>query len=120
MVMGRKTYESIGRPLPGRRNVVLTHQALQWPGVEVFSSWAAAKAQLTSSPEVMVIGGAQLYAQTLEEVSEIYLTRIHHVFQADTFLPLVAWPSWTCRTQEEKAADAQNAYAMTFSHWVKR
>ena len=85
ILMGRKTYESIGRPLGGRRNVVLSSQPV--PGVETYSSLEAALSALADQERVFVIGGGELYAQLLGRADEIYLTLVHTEVEADTYFP---------------------------------
>ncbi|HXD06140.1 MAG TPA: dihydrofolate reductase [Burkholderiaceae bacterium] len=88
VLMGRRTYESIGRPLPGRRNIVVSRNAgFSAPGVEVLPSLEAALRAVGDAPKVFVIGGAQLYAQALPLVDELVLTEIDRDFEADTFFP---------------------------------
>ncbi len=85
LLMGRKTFDSIGRPLPGRRNVVLSSRPV--PGVESYHTLDAALAALANQERVFVIGGGQLYAQLLERADEIYLTLVHADAEADIFFP---------------------------------
>lgn len=87
VVMGRKTWESLGRPLPGRRNVVVTRQQLQAPGCEVAHSLGEALALFASEEELFVIGGAQLYALALPLADRLYLTHIGHPFEGDAYFP---------------------------------
>ncbi len=91
VIMGRKTYDSIGRPLPGRRNIVVTRNP-QWQaaGVDAVNSLDAALALVADAPKVFVIGGAQLYAQALPLAHELVLTEVDANFEGDTFFP--AWP----------------------------
>lgn len=89
VIMGRKTYESIGRPLPGRRNIVITRQE-HWTaaGVDAVSSLDAALALAAEAPKVFVIGGAQIYEQALPHADQIVLTEVQADFpDADTFFP---------------------------------
>ena len=88
IIMGRKTFESIGRPLPGRRNLVITRNP-QWraDGVEAVASLASALEMTAAVPKVFVIGGAQIYAQALPLVDELHLTEIDADFAADVFFP---------------------------------
>ncbi|WP_439134606.1 dihydrofolate reductase [Pseudomaricurvus sp.] len=90
IIMGRKTFESIGRPLPGRTNIVITRQKdWQADGVEVVSSLEVAieRAAEESPEEVMVIGGAQIYEAGLPLADRVYLTQIHQTFEGDTWFP---------------------------------
>lgn len=88
IIMGRKTFDSIGRPLPGRRNLVITRNP-QWQagGVETASSLARALEMAADAPKVFVIGGAQIYAQALPLADELHLTEIEADFAADAFFP---------------------------------
>ena len=85
VLMGRKTWESIGRPLPGRRNVVLSSSPVT--GVETYASIEEALHALSSSERVFVIGGGNVYAQLLERADELYLTLVDREVEADTFFP---------------------------------
>ena len=91
VIMGRNTWESIGRPLPGRRNIVVTRNA-QWhaAGAEAAPSLAAAMAMVHDAPRVFAIGGEQVFAEALPLAEELHLTEIHAEFDADTFFP--PWP----------------------------
>lgn len=102
VVMGRKTWQSIGRPLPGRPNIVVTRDAAFRPaGAEVFPDIAAALARAqvlaaeSGAPEVMVIGGGQIYAETLAQAERIYLTEVHARPEGDTTLPDLDPAQWT-------------------------
>jgi len=85
ILMGRKTWESIGRPLPGRRNVVLSSSPV--PGVETYASAEDALRALASAERVFVIGGGTVYAQLLDRADELYLTLVDREVEADTFFP---------------------------------
>lgn len=114
IVMGRKTQQSIGRALPGRRNLVLTHQRIAIPGIEVVHSLKEALLQTAGSEEVMIIGGAAVFKEALPVANRIYLTRIHHRFDADVFFPELD-AHWHCVSQAQRAPDEKNTYALTFS-----
>lgn len=114
VIMGRKTYESIGKPLPGRRNLVLSRQAIKIAGVEVYSSLEDAILTAKLETEVMIIGGSELFKQALPLASKIYLTKIHHRFEADVFFPQFDEANWQLREMGSQQADDKNAYAMTF------
>ncbi len=91
VIMGRKTYDSIGRPLPGRRNIVVTRNPLwQAAGVDAVTSLDTALALVADAPKVFVIGGAQLYAQALPLAHELVLTEVDADYAGDTFFP--EWP----------------------------
>ena len=95
ILMGRKTFESIGRPLPGRKNIVLTSDpGFHAEGCEVAHSLAQAMSLATDADELMVIGGASLYEHFLPEADRIYLTQIEKEFAGDTFFPPFSPEDW--------------------------
>jgi len=85
VLMGRKTFEALGKSLPNRRNVVLTHRAL--PGIETYAAIDAALAALADQQLVFVIGGGEVYAQLLDNADHRYLTHVHRDVTADAFFP---------------------------------
>jgi dihydrofolate reductase len=85
IVMGRRTWASIGKPLPNRRNVILTSHPV--PGMECYRNTGELLASLASEPRVFIIGGAALYAAFLETADELYLTLVHRDVEGDTFFP---------------------------------
>ena len=120
IVMGRRTYESIGRPLPGRTNVVVTRgPAWSRPGVVVAHSLEAAFAAAKAAPEVMVIGGAQLYAESLPRATRIEYTRVHGTPEGDTRFAPLDLSRWREVARHEHPADARNAYALSFISYVR-
>lgn len=115
IVMGRKTYESIGRPLPGRHNIVISRNpAFSAPGCTVVPSVDAALAAAGEVAEVMVIGGAQLYAETLPRAQRIYLTRIDAGFDGDAWFPALDADVWQECQRAEHVPDDKNPYPYTF------
>ena len=115
VLMGRKTFDSIGRPLPGRTNLVLTRSP-GWsaPGVTVVPDLDAALRAAGAAAELMVAGGAQVYALALPRATRIYLTRIHAVIAGDTWLPEIADTDWRETARELHPIDARHPYAMSF------
>lgn len=88
MIMGRKTYDSIGRPLPGRRNIVITrNEDFTADGIEVVGSLEKALALVEGEEEVMIIGGAQIFEQSMAIADRLYITFINHSFKGDTYFP---------------------------------
>ncbi len=87
VVMGRKTYESLGRPLPNRTNVVVTRQRIEIPGCRVVHSFDEAAALFGADEELFVIGGAQIYAEALPRADRFYLTRVGRAYEGDTLFP---------------------------------
>ena len=119
IMMGRTTYESIGKPLPGRLNIVLSKTLSSLEGVLVFDSLDKALDHVQDVPELMIIGGAKLYSQTIDLATRIYLTRIHHKFQADAYFPKLDERLWTCQKSEFRPKDEKNLYDMTFCFYEK-
>ncbi|ENY73910.1 dihydrofolate reductase [Aeromonas diversa CDC 2478-85] len=118
VLMGRRTFESIGRPLPGRRNLVISRNSDYAPnGVEVFQSVDAALATLSEFndvDELMVIGGGRLYAQLLERADVLYLTHIDLAVEGDTHFPDYRVYAWAQRDEVCHQADERNPYAYRF------
>jgi dihydrofolate reductase len=119
VVMGRKTYDSIGRALPGRANLVVTRQAdWQAPGCETIVSVLAAlaRAQEIAGEEgtVCIIGGGEIYREALPAVDIIYLTEVHHAFEGDATFPVLAPTQWREISRERHEADTRNHYAYSF------
>jgi len=115
LLMGRRTWESIGRPLPGRRNLVVSRRGdFAAPGAEVFPSIDDALGALASVPEVMVIGGASLYQALLPSVTRLYLTRVHARCRGEVRFPDIKQQEWTEIARETHPGDERNDYAMTF------
>ncbi|KQC01903.1 dihydrofolate reductase [Pedobacter sp. Hv1] len=116
IIMGRKTYDSIGRPLPNRRNIVITrNKELLIAGVEVVSSIAEAISLCANENEVFIIGGAEIYKHALPLTNCIYLTVVHQQYEADAFFPELNENEWTTIHQEYHEADEKNSVAYTFS-----
>jgi len=115
IVMGRKTFESIGRPLPDRANIVISRRPdFSAAGCTVVSSIEEALAAAGSAAEVMVIGGAELFRALLPRTDQIYLTRVHASVPGDTFFPEVVWDDWIELESEYHPADDRHAYPFTF------
>ncbi|OGO94456.1 MAG: hypothetical protein A3F10_02955 [Coxiella sp. RIFCSPHIGHO2_12_FULL_42_15] len=115
IVMGRNTYESIGRPLPKRRNILLSRQpGLQIPEVEVYPSLDQVLFALRREPEVMVVGGQFLFERTIALARTMYLTFIDLDVEGDTFFPTWDEADWQVDLQEEHAPDSENPYAYRF------
>lgn len=117
VIMGRKTWESIGRPLPGRRMIVVTRQPnFQADGCELAASLPAAcgLASAGATNEAFIIGGAEIYRQALPLASRLYLTRVHATIAGDKFFPDYAASDWQLASSESFPADENNEYATTF------
>lgn len=108
VIMGRKTFDSVGKPLPNRRNIIVTRQTIQIEGCEVVSSVEAALALCASEEEVFIVGGAEIYRLAMPLTNRIYLTRVHKDFEADTFFPEIDENDWKITSQEDFDADEKN------------
>ena len=116
IIMGRKTYDSIGRPLPNRKNIVITRQKdLVIEGVHIVNSMEEALSLCANENEVFIIGGAEIYKSALSFTNLIYLTTVHHHYDADAFFPELAKKDWKEINQEYHPADEKNSVAYTFS-----
>jgi len=115
IIMGRRTFESVGRALPGRRSIVVTRRGrIETAGIETAESLEAALALVADAPEVMVMGGGELYRAVLPAAERIYLTRIHATIEGDTFFPELAPSQWRELSRERRAADDKNPCDMSF------
>ncbi len=117
ILMGRKTYESIGRPLPNRRNVVITRNPdYLVEGVEIFSSLEKALevARSQNESEIFIIGGGEIYRQCLDYADRIYLSRVKVVLEGDTFFPELDLEEWQEIEKQEFKADEKNDYDFDF------
>lgn len=116
ILMGRKTYQSIGRPLPNRCNVIITHDKhFEAPGCIVVHSIETALEAVATSDKVFVIGGAYLYEQMLPQTQRLYMTLVHHHFDGDAFFPNIHPAEWQEIERQDFAADERNPYSYSFS-----
>ena len=115
VVMGRKTYESIGKPLPNRTNIVLTrNRDYKAPGCLMASSIEEAAKLAKDHDELFVIGGAEIYTSCLPLVSRIFLTVVHHEFDGDAHFPVLNHKEWNEVQLETHAADIDNPFEYSF------
>lgn len=120
VVMGRKTYESLGRPLPSRRNIVVSRQEIAIAGCEVVHSLADALALFPADEEVFIIGGAQIYAEALPLADRFYLTRVEHPYEGDTRFPDWDPAQWRLIASERFEHGADYPYPFTFETYERR
>jgi dihydrofolate reductase len=119
IIMGRKTFDSIGRPLPGRRNIVVTRNAgWRHEGVEAVGSLAAAIALLDGAP-ASIIGGAQIFTASMEIAARMIVTEIAHTFDCDTFFPPIDAAVWTETARETHHSQA-NGYDYAFVTYQRK
>lgn len=113
--MGRRTFETIGKRLPERRNIAVTsNPEFRAPGCELAASFTDALVIAAGVPEIMVIGGAQIYREALPRAQRIYLTRVHACFDADAFFSTVDPDDWREAAREDHAADERNPFKYSF------
>jgi dihydrofolate reductase len=123
ILMGRKTFESIGKPLQGRKSIVIT-RSKDWKhdGVEVVHSVEDAidSAKQSGAKEIFVIGGSEIFHTAFPQTNRIYLTRIHHHFDGDAYFPDVSANEWILIQNRFCEADEKNKYAHTFQVWERK
>lgn len=123
ILMGRKTFDSIGKPLPGRKSIVITRNGgWRHDGVEVVHSIgeAVSQAEALGAKEIFVIGGAEIFNASLPDASRIYMTRIHQVFEGDVFFPEIDEMQWQRTSSRYCAADEKNPCDHTYEIWERK
>lgn len=121
VIMGRKTFDSIGKALPKRRNIVITRQEnFNAPGCEVMSNLQEAIDACLDEEEVFVVGGAQIYRQALPVADKLYLTRIDHEFEGDTRFPDFSLTDWKLVTLLRNHKDEKNPYDYSFAEYERQ
>jgi dihydrofolate reductase len=121
IVMGRRTWESLGRPLPGRRNIVVSRDAgLAAPGAEVVPSLEEALRRVQDAPQVFVIGGAKLYEQALPLARRLLVTEIDADFEGDTYFPTPDPRVWRETGRENHAPTAARPFSIAFVTYERR
>ena len=120
IIMGRKTFDSIGKALPDRQNIVVTRSD-DWQAdkVDVASSIDEALSLASPAKEVMLIGGASLYEQTLLRASHLYLTLIDNSFEGDTWFPEIDFENWKIASQQFFEADHKNKFSFSFVKYIR-
>ncbi|MEO7523182.1 MAG: dihydrofolate reductase [Ferruginibacter sp.] len=122
IIMGRKTYEAIDKPLPGRTNIVVTKQT-GWTAENVWVAKdiddALKQAATTNCKEIFVIGGGEIYRQSMGIADRIYMTRVHANFDADTFFPEMDESKWELKKNIDFQPDEKHAYAYSFQTWER-
>ena len=120
IIMGRKTFQSIGRPLPGRKNIVISRdESYQVEGVDVVNSVEAALALVVDSEEVMVIGGGAIYQHCLAAAQRLYITHIDADIDGDTYFPDYDLSVWKKVASDIRPSDEKNQYQLDFSVYEK-
>lgn len=114
VIMGRKTFESIGRPLPKRTNIVLSRSPFQFNGVIWKDTMESAVDFVKDQTEVMLIGGGELFKQCLPYANKLYFTQIQTELDGDTFFPEIHWDEWQIEFEEYRPKDTENIYDLRF------
>jgi len=121
IIMGRKTYDSVGKPLPNRRNIVITRKSgLEIPGVEVVHTLEEALVLCNEDEEVFIGGGAEIYKMAMSLTDKIYLTVVKGIFDADTFFPEIDPNNWEETESISFEPDEKNAFGYTFSTLIRK
>ena len=121
IIMGRKTFESIGKPLPNRTTVIITrNKDYKAEGCIVVHSLEAALTISKTEKEVFIIGGAQIYKEAIEIADKLDITEVHESFDADVYFPKIAPTSWTEISRQDFKADAINKHAFSFVKYSRK
>ncbi len=123
VIMGRKSFEALGKPLRGRKNIVITRNE-NWneDGVEIIQSidQAITLAAQTDAKEIFITGGAEIFEAALPSADRIYLTLVHGNFDGDAFFPELKQEEWKMVSNKECESDEKNAYALSFQVWERK
>lgn len=121
IIMGRKTFDSIGKPLPNRTSIIITRQAdYKAEGCIVVNSLEDALAQVKDDQEAFIIGGGTIYKEAMDKADKLYLTRVHNKFDGDTFFPKLDFKHWESVKREDHLPSEKNEYAYSFIDYVKK
>lgn len=120
IIMGRKTFDSIGKPLPNRRNIIVTrNEELEIEGCEIYHTLQDAIDACSKEGEVFIVGGAEIYRQALHAADKIYLTRIYADFEGDATFPTFSLSEWRLNIYVRHHADEKNQYEYSFSEYER-
>ena len=120
VIMGRKTFDSVGKALPNRRNIVISRQNIEIEGCEVVHSIDKAIELCQGEELISIVGGAAIFEQSMSLVDRIHLTCMHHTFEADTFFPKLDSGVWEITDREDHDADEKNPYPYSFITYKRR
>lgn len=116
IIMGRKTFDSIQKPLPNRQNIIVTRQpGYKIEGASVVHSIEDALQLAAGADEVYIVGGAGIYQAAMKYTNKIYLTTVHHTFDADTFFPALDASEWKTLSNDPHPADEKNPFPYTYT-----
>jgi dihydrofolate reductase len=123
IIMGRKTFESIGKPLPNRTTIVISRQAdLQIEGAIIAHSVEEAilKAKSVTREDIFIVGGAEIYALSLPLADQILVTQLHDIFEGDAFFPEIPLDTWEVSERERGVTDEKNAYQYSYLTYSRK
>ena len=120
VVMGRKTFDSMGKPLPGRRNIVITrNHNFNAEGCEIVGSVIQSISLFKDEEEAFIIGGAEIFKQAIPVCTKLYLTKIHYAFEGDTYFPEIDLDKWKLISETHHLADEKNKFDYSFLVYEK-
>tara|TARA_R110001583_G_scaffold39735_2_gene127233 strand:- start:35058 stop:35543 length:486 start_codon:yes stop_codon:yes gene_type:complete len=121
IIMGRKTFDSIGKPLPNRTSIIITRQAdYKVEGCIVVNSLEEALAKVPADQEAFIIGGGTIYKEAIDKADKLYLTLVHKKFDGDTFFPKVDGKVWQSEKREDYMPSEKNEYAYSFIDYARK
>jgi len=121
IIMGRKTFESIGKPLPGRTSIIITKNSdFKADGCMVVHSLEKAIIAAKGCDEAFIIGGEQIYRQAFDIADRIYLTRVFETFEGDSFFPVISSEHWQMTERKDNEADEKNKYRYSFITYMRK
>jgi len=121
IIMGRKTFESFPKPLPNRTHVIITRQKDYQPeGCLIVNSLSKAISVCPKDEELFIIGGGEIYKQSIEMADKLDITRVHHTFDADTFFPEIDLTKWKLTSEEYNPKDEKYRFDFTFETYLKK
>lgn len=121
IIMGRKTFESFPKPLPNRTHIIITRQNYDAPeGCIVVDSLQKAIEVCPKDEETFIIGGGEIYRQSMEVADKLDITKVHHAFEADTFFPQIDPDKWKLISSESHPKDERHQFGFTFETYLKR
>ena len=121
IIMGRKTYESLPfKPLPNRKNIVISSKKIEFKGSIVVSSPEEALKLCKEDEEVFICGGASIYSYFLDEVDKMYITEVHESFEGDTFFPEIDYTKWKLTESQEGLKDKKNNLKYSFRNYIRK
>lgn len=121
IILGRKTFESFPKPLPNRTHVIITRQKdYKYEGCIVVDSLQKAIAICPKNEEVFIIGGGEIYNQSIDIADKLDITKVHHSFEADTFFPQIDMEKWELTSREFHSKDEKHPFEFTFETYLRK